>query len=281
MDYKNKLDKFNKQAERCSEIKNMASKAGSSSASKSGGGASLSSANGRNAAPGIKFSNDTERLQQINSIRKAPVGAQMKRVIGLLLKTRRAYTPEQINEACYVDVRSNKELFDSLKANPKVNYDGRSFSYKSTHNLLNKDELLKLIRRFPEGMAVIELKDAYPRVMEDLQDLKGAGEIWLMSNFDSKEDIAYPNDPRAVIKVDDELKQLFREIPLPLDMLDIERDLQKNGMRPATDTAKRRAAAQMDGIPTKPKTKKKKHEISKRTKLTNSHLPELFKNTGS
>ncbi|CAN1833644.1 hypothetical protein LINPERHAP1_LOCUS33838 [Linum perenne] len=64
----------------------MASKAGSSSASKSGGGASLSSANGRNAAPGIKFSNDTERLQQINSIRKAPVGAQMKRVIGLLLK---------------------------------------------------------------------------------------------------------------------------------------------------------------------------------------------------
>ncbi|CAN1833643.1 hypothetical protein LINPERHAP1_LOCUS33838 [Linum perenne] len=169
MDYKNKLDKFNKQAERCSEIKNMASKAGSSSASKSGGGASLSSANGRNAAPGIKFSNDTERLQQINSIRKAPVGAQMKRVIGLLLKTRRAYTPEQINEACYVDVRSNKELFDSLKANPKVNYDGRSFSYKSTHNLLNKDELLKLIRRFPEGMAVIELKDAYPRVMEDLQ----------------------------------------------------------------------------------------------------------------
>ncbi|CAI0414400.1 unnamed protein product [Linum tenue] len=48
-------------------------------------------------------------------------------------------------------------------------------------------------------------------------------------------------------------------------------------MKPATDTAKRRAAAQIDGIPPKSESKKKKkHEISKRTKLTNAHLPELF-----
>lgn len=111
--------------------------------------------------------------------------------------------------------------------------------------------------------------------------MKAAGQIWLLSNFDSQEDIAYPNDPRAVIKVDDDLKQLFREIELPRDMLDIEKDLQKNGMKPATNTAKRRAAAQVQGISTKPKIKKKKHEISKRTKLTNAHLPELFRNLGS
>lgn len=40
---------------------------------------------GRTPAP-IKFSNDTERLQHVNSIRKAPVGAQMKRVIDLLFE---------------------------------------------------------------------------------------------------------------------------------------------------------------------------------------------------
>uniref|UniRef100_A0A804PSR2 Uncharacterized protein n=1 Tax=Zea mays TaxID=4577 RepID=A0A804PSR2_MAIZE len=34
----------------------------------------------------IKFSNDTERLQHINSIRKSPVGAQIKLVIELLYK---------------------------------------------------------------------------------------------------------------------------------------------------------------------------------------------------
>lgn len=107
--------------------------------------------------------------------------------------------------------------------------------------------------------------------------MKASGQIWLLSNFDSNEDIAYPNDPKITIKVDDDLKQLFRGIDLPKDMLDIEKDLTKNGMKPATNTAKRRAAAQVQGI-TQEKKKKKKHEITKRTKLTNVHLPELFKN---
>ncbi|CAL5411232.1 unnamed protein product [Camellia sinensis] len=152
--------------------------------------------------------------------------------------TRQAFTPEQINEACYVDINSNKAVFDSLRNNPKVNYDGRCFAYKSKHALKDKNQLLILIRKFPEGIAVIDLKDAYPTVMEDLQALKAAGQIWLLSNFDSQEDIAYPNDPRVPIKVDDDLKLLFQGIELPRDMIDIEKDLQKNGMKPATNTAK-------------------------------------------
>ena len=111
-----------------------------------------------------------------------------------------------------------------------------------------------------------------------LQALKAAGQIWLLSNFDSQEDIAYPNDPRVPIKVDDDLKLLFRGIELPRDMIDIERDLQKNGMKPATNTAQRRARSEVQGMSSKPKPKKKKHEITKRTKLTNAHLPELFRN---
>ncbi|XP_050213067.1 uncharacterized protein LOC126664618 [Mercurialis annua] len=226
--------------------------------------------------PAVKFSNDTERLQHINSIRKGPVGAQIKRVIDLLFETRQGYTPEQINEACYVDANSNKAVFDSLRNNPKVHYDGKRFSYKSKHDLKDKKQLLHKIREFKEGIAVIDLKDAYPTVIEDIQALKASGDIWLLSNFDSQEDIAYPNDPRAVIKVDDDIKVKFRQIELPRDMLDIEKDLQKNGMKPATNTTKRRAAAQVQGITAKPKTKKKTKEISKKTKLTNAHLPELF-----
>ncbi|KAK6935356.1 TFA2, Winged helix domain 2 [Dillenia turbinata] len=274
------LNKFKKQQEKCqSTLTSIAAKAGTSRVStsqnvKPPSGASL--ANAKAPAPAVKFSNDTERLQHINSIRKSPVGAQIKRVIDLLFETRQELTPEQINDACYVDVNANKAVFDSLRNNPKVTYDGRCFSYKSKHKLKNKTELLTLIRRYVEGIAVIDLKDAYPTVMEDLQALKAAGEVWLLSNFDSQEDIAYPNDPKVKIKVDDELKQLFREIELPRDMIDIEKDLQKNGMKPATNTAKRRAAAQVHGVPSKPKAKKKKHEISKRTKLTNAHLPELF-----
>lgn len=95
--------------------------------------------------------------------------------------------------------------------------------------------------------------------------------------MDSQEDIVYPNDPKVIIKVDDELKQLFRGIELPRDMVDIEKELHKNGMKPATNTAKRRAMAEVHGITSKPKPKKKR-EITRRTKLTNAHLPELFQN---
>lgn len=273
MGLQEQLNKFKKQQEKCqSTLSNIAASKATSRKP------TVPVANGRNTAAPVKFSNDTERLQHINSIRKAPVGAQMKRVIDLLLETRQAFTPEQINEACYVDMRANKDVFESLRKNPKVLYDGQRLSYKSKYGIKDKTELLQLIRKYPEGIAVIDLKDAYPTVMEDLQAMKAAGQIWLLSNFDSQEDIAYPNDPKVHIKVDDDLKQLFRSIELPRDMLDIEKDLQKNGMKPATNTAKRRSAAQIQGISSKPKTKKKKNEISKRTKLTNAHLPELFQN---
>ncbi|XP_050253048.1 uncharacterized protein LOC126699336 [Quercus robur] len=271
-----KLDRFKKQQEKCQSTLTSIAASNKATTHKSVPVPAASSV-ARAPGPAVKFSNDTERLQHINSIRKAPVGAQMKRVINLLLETRQAFTPEQINEVTYVDINANKAVFDSLRNNLKVNYDGKRFSYKSKHDLRDKEQLLYLIRKFVWGIAVIDLKDAYPTVMEDLQALKAAGQIWLLSNFDSQEDIAYPNDPRVPIKVDDDLKQLFLGIELPRDMIDIERDLQKNGMKPATNTAQRRASSEVQGMSSTPKPKKKKHEITKRTKLTNAHLPELFR----
>lgn len=95
--------------------------------------------------------------------------------------------------------------------------------------------------------------------------------------MDSQEASVYPNDPKVMIKVDNDIKQHFREIELPRDMVDVDKELQKNGMKPATNTAKRRVMAQFQGITSKPKPKKKR-EMTKRTKLTNAHLPELFQN---
>lgn len=276
------LHKFKQQQEKCqSTLTSIAARAAPSRTSHSQRKTPVSTppAPAKAPTPPVKFSNDTQRLQHINNIRKSPVGAQIKLVIDLLFETRLAFTSEEINERCYVDIIGNKAVFDSLKNNHKVSYDGRRFSYKSKHDLKGKDNLLTLIRKFPEGLPVIDVKDAYPTVMDDLQALKAAGQVWLLSNMDSQEDIVYPNDPKAVIKVDDDLKQLFRSIELPRDMVDIEKDLQKNGMKPATNTAKRRAMAQVHGLPSKPKkAKKKQKEITKRTKLTNAHLPELFQN---
>lgn len=286
MDLNRKLDKFKQQQANCQSTltkvaasrqppKSTTTTTTSISAKKPQAPASSSSL-AQQPTPPLKFSNDTERLQHINSVRKSAVGAQIKRVIDLLFETRQALTPAEINEACYVDINANKGVFESLKKNVKVNYDGHRFSYKSKHDLKDKHELLVLIRKAPEGVAVIDLKDAYPSVLDDLQELKAAGDVWLLSNYDSQEDIVYPNDPKVKIKVDDDVKQLYREIELPKDMVDIEKDLQKNGMKPATNTAKRKAAMQVQGAQSKQKQKKKR-EFTKRTKLTNAHMPELFK----
>ncbi|KAL1205302.1 hypothetical protein V5N11_011584 [Cardamine amara subsp. amara] len=281
MSLKEQLDKFNNQKVKCqstlssiasSRERTMLSRPSSSSVPLP---AAISSQKPSAATRG-KFSDNTEQLQFINSIRKAPVGSQMKRVIDLLFERRQALTPEQINEACYVDMHANKAVFDSLRNNPKAYYDGRRFSYKATHDVKDKRQLLSLVNKYPNGIAVIDLKDAYPKVLEDLQALKASGEIWLLSN--SQEDVAYPNDLKSEIQVDDDFKALFRDIDIPSDMLDVEKELLKIGLKPATNTAERRAAEQIHGISNKPKDKKKKkQEISKRTKLTNAHLPELFK----
>ncbi|PSS11425.1 GTPase [Actinidia chinensis var. chinensis] len=202
------LTKFKKQQEKCqTTLTSIAAKVASSRATtnqKATTASAPSSTNTKSPAPAVKFSNDTERLQHINSIRKAPVGAQIKRIIDLLLEARQFLSRPQ------VEVHKPREL------------------------------------AFLDGTQILFLRAPSAQLLD------------------------------VPIKVDDDLRQLFRGIELPRDMLDIEKDLQKNGMKPATNTAKRRAMAQVHGIGSKPKPKKKKHEITKRTKLTNAHLPELF-----
>ena len=48
----------------------------------------------------------------------------------LCLQTRQSFTAKQVSEATYVDIHGNKAVFDSLRNNPKVLFDGTRFSYK-------------------------------------------------------------------------------------------------------------------------------------------------------
>lgn len=181
------------------------------------------------------------------------------------------------------------------------------------HNVKGKHDLLQLITSFPDGLPVAEVEDAYLSVLQDLQvklnyprfklllqdrflvlnlqmnhaikpciytflfqALKDPGDIYWLSG---QQDMVYKNDPRMRMKVDKEFKELFHEMKLPRDMLDIEKELRRNGDRPATDTVKRRAAAQANAARSMKLRKKKTKQprgITGRTKLTNAHLPELF-----
>lgn len=82
------LNKFQKQQEKCqTTLSSIAESRPSNSKTIPQKPISVAASplnNPRTPGPQVKFSNDTERLQHINSIRKAPVGAQIKKVIGLL-----------------------------------------------------------------------------------------------------------------------------------------------------------------------------------------------------
>lgn len=98
----------------------------------------------------------------------------------------------------------------------------------------------------------------------------------MLPNTDIQDEIAYPNDPKAVIKVDKDIKDLVRGIQLPRDPVDIERELEKAGLKPAMNTAARKAAMVnlRKFLAERPREKKKRE--NKRTKYTNMHMPELF-----
>jgi transcription initiation factor TFIIE subunit beta len=107
-----------------------------------------------------------------------------------------------------------------------------------------------------------------------LQALKSSGHIFWLSG---DQDIVFPNDSRSKVELDTDLKKLFCEVKLPNDMLDIEKELRRNGEKPMTDTTKRRAAEQIHGKPSKPnKPRKKQRGITSRSRITNVHLPALF-----
>ncbi|KAF3323430.1 transcription initiation factor IIE subunit beta [Carex littledalei] len=280
------LSRFKQQQEKCQSTLKSISRATASSSNtkapqqqqpqKKPHTAASSSVTAKPVTP-IKFSNDTERLQHINTIRKSSHGRRMKLVIDLLFETREALTAEEIYNGCYVDIHdNNNEIYDSLRNNLKVSFDGKRFSYKSKHDLKGKDDLLRLIRRNVEGLPVVDVKDSYTSVMDDLLALKAENLVWLLSNMDSQEDIVYPNDPKALLKTDDDLKQVYKSTDLPRDFVDLEKELLKMGMKPATKTAERRAAALMHGPIPKAKPKKRSEKFNRRSKLTNAHMPELF-----
>lgn len=225
---------------------------------------------------------DRSKYEERIKVQKLPVGLKMKRVVDLLFKERRLMSPGEIEELTLVDIHADEELQESLVSNVKVSVDSGCYIYKAKYDLVGEDEkktretLLSLIREHKDGIPFADIKDSYPTVSGDVQHLSSLGEVWVLQNTDTQEDILYPNDPKLKkqIVVDADLKELFRSIDLPRDFLDVEKELLKAGLQPATDIKSRQV---MSGIPRDQRQKKpKKRRESKNRKFTNSHLPELF-----
>lgn len=185
-------------------------------------------------------------------------------------------TVQDVSEAIQYDVEGDAELKEALKSNPKVSYDdiAESLCYQAKYNARDKDELYyNVILKSVDGVSCDELKDVYHGIDKDIQELKKEGKCFVLTNTQTKLSYVYPSDKHTPsMKVDEALKELWREIDVPEDPEDLDMALQRIGQKPSPRPPAYRRPQKTKG------EKKRKAPSWNNRQVTNSHLKgtEIF-----
>jgi transcription initiation factor TFIIE subunit beta len=90
---------------------------------------------------------------------------------------------------------------------------------QSKHEVRTKQQLISLIRKFPEGISVEEVRDTYPKVLADVESLRQEGSLWALPHHDSNVQMLYPREFPPVITVSSDVASLWHEIEVTLVLL--------------------------------------------------------------
>ena len=211
---------------------------------------------------------------------------KQKRVMDLLNKTRKPMSSAELHNELDFPVDS-PELWDMLLHNEKVLYDERTrrFSYRAKHALEDRREMLALIQRRPDGVLLDDVVDAYPTAIDDAEQLIADGLILALHNAETRERVVYPVDEAYEhAETEDAVAGLFHDVAIPAEDPAWDAALRAVGAEPAP---RRAAVGRMggegsdsdeDGAGERRARKRKKRAVNfERMKVTNAHLPELFK----
>ena len=196
---------------------------------------------------------------------KVPLAKLVKDVISCLQEAEGQLTPPEIKEACGVDILQDPELLEVLRNHERLQVLGDSWAYKAKHKAKDKEELRKLLLRFPHGIQTLEVMDAYKGVLDDLKALREENHIIIIQCdlHNSSHDMIFPCDPKLRFSVDKDVQQLWDECLLDYDNLDAE--LKKAGIK----ASKRKEATAVDLTKKKERRKNRKHKV-----VTNLHMVE-------
>ena len=211
---------------------------------------------------------------------------KQKRVMDLLNKTRKPLSAAELHNELGFPV-DRGELWDMLLNNDKVMYNEttRRFSYRARHALEDRREMLALIQKHPDGIPMDDVTDAYQTADVDAKELIAGGMVMSLVNTETRDRILYPIDDAYEVVVDEDIASMFHGVEVPEHDVDFDAALRKIGLEPAP----RRSAAtpghggddddddDEGGGGKKKKAKKKRAVNFERMKVTNVHLPELFK----
>lgn len=194
--------------------------------------------------------------------------SQLHYAVEYLKERNEPKTAEEI--ASYLSTPLTPMLLNLLKKNNRIYYDERNetFTFKPLHNIRSGAGLLAYLdsQKTHVGMSIKELRDGWPNVTVELEELEKQGEVLLLrTRKDGVPKMVWRNDKSCDCHVDKEFQQVWHEIPIP-PTLDLASELGKYGLKPTSvdpSTVKRAGHNQT------PKQKKPK---TRRGKITNTHL---------
>lgn len=164
-----------------------------------------------------------------------------------------------------------------LNAHSKIEYDpqglgGRGgYRFRPPHNVRSADELEAYLQRqtTAQGIQVKELKEGWPGALDAIDTLEEQGKLLVTRNKkDNTAKMVWPNDPSLQHNVDDEFKNLWYKVKLPVETADLRTQLVEFGLTP---TSQVKAVIQGNN-------KEKKKKASRRGgKTTNTHMLSILK----
>ncbi|KAL8737455.1 MAG: hypothetical protein Q9181_001671 [Wetmoreana brouardii] len=154
---------------------------------------------------------------------------------------------------------------------PKANGTPALFSYRPPHNIRSAESLLRHLQsqRTAEGLSVKELKDGWPNVEDEIDQLELEGKLLVTRNKkDNHARMVWPNDPSLNFEVDEEFQKIWHKIKLP-EADALAEELEREGLTPAR---KNRVIKKPMKIQEKPKRKTRAGG-----KTTNVHMAGVLK----
>jgi hypothetical protein len=205
------------------------------------------------------------------STSERPLGLVLLSILKYLRCELRPVSLEELKEKLNINIEADPELVENLKTNPRIliEPDGR-FRWKSKYFLRNKDDLLAVIRRNPNGIDKKDLLDAYKGVEEDLEQLLHSQPpciLCIRNNF-YKQEYLFPAEPKWWYPVSEHVRQLWSEVRVP-DPVDVHRHLTSRGLKQVSQKSVQPQRAVV--VRKRPKSYDTR-KARRRAKLTNEHL---------
>ena len=190
-------------------------------------------------------------------------------VLSLLKLTDSPQSPQDIKDKISVDLMAHPNLFKAIAHNEKILYEDGKFSFRPVFSIETKEELLRLLFDYKQsgfGLEIEELRESCPELNLFVDELVLEGKVLRMYGKDKSLRFIFYNEYKAE-PVDDSFKQMWNNLKVPNEF-DLNFELTQAGLQPFQvydNTIKKRQIEMVE---------KKKKKISRRIKITNTHMTQ-------